>query len=57
MESPNIDEQLPYADATPADDFVPTFYIGHHESKRSFPVSESLLRRAQDVGVWKSFHY
>ncbi|KAE8453517.1 hypothetical protein EG329_010378 [Mollisiaceae sp. DMI_Dod_QoI] len=34
----------------PPDDFTPTFYIGHHESKRPLPVSDFVLRQAQDVG-------
>lgn len=31
-------------------EFTPTFYIGHHESKRPLPVTEFVLRQAQDVG-------
>lgn len=33
------------------DDYVPTFYIGQHESKRQLPVTDFVLRQAQDVGV------
>ena len=55
MDSPNLGEQSPYVEATPADDFMPIFYVGHHETKRSLPVSGSLLRRAQDVGVCRNF--
>lgn len=33
------------------DDYTPTFYVGHHESKRPLPVTEFVLRQAQDVGV------
>ena len=33
------------------DDFVPRFYVGHHESKRPLPVTELMLRQAQDIGV------
>lgn len=36
---------------SPVDDFTPTFYIGHHESKRPLPVTDFVLRQAQDVGV------
>jgi protein arginine N-methyltransferase 5 len=34
-----------------ADDFIPTFYVGHHESKRALPVTDFVLRQAQDIGV------
>lgn len=57
MDSPNLGEQSPYVEAAPVDDFVPIFYIGHHETKRSLPISESLLRRAQDVGVCSNFRF
>lgn len=44
--------QLPIVDPpSPVDDFTPTFYVGHHESKRSLPVTDFVLRQAQDVGV------
>ncbi|PBP23263.1 protein arginine N-methyltransferase HSL7 [Diplocarpon rosae] len=33
-----------------ADDYTPTFYVGHHESKRPLPVTDFVLRQAQDVG-------
>ena len=33
------------------DDFIPTFYVGHHESKQSLPVTDFVLRQAQDIGV------
>ena len=33
-----------------ADDYVPTFYIGHHESDR-IRVTPELLRQAQDFNV------
>jgi type II protein arginine methyltransferase len=36
---------------SPVDDFTPTFYVGHHESKRPLPVTDFVLRQAQDVGV------
>lgn len=36
--------------ASPVEDFIPTFYVGHHESKRLLPVTEFVLRQAQDVG-------
>jgi protein arginine N-methyltransferase 5 len=36
---------------SPQDDFTPTFYVGHHESKRPLPVTGAALRQAQDVGV------
>lgn len=57
MDSPNLGGQSPYIEAAPVDDFMPIFYVGHHETKRSLPVSESLLRRAQDVGVRINFHF
>jgi protein arginine N-methyltransferase 5 len=37
--------------SSPVDDFTPTFYVGHHESKRPLPVTDFVLRQAQDVGV------
>lgn len=40
------------ADASsPLEEFIPTFYIGHHESKRPLPVTDFVLRQAQDAGV------
>jgi hypothetical protein len=36
---------------SPVDDYTPTFYVGHHESKRPLPVTDFVLRQAQDVGV------
>ncbi|KAM3153852.1 Protein arginine N-methyltransferase 5 [Botrytis cinerea] len=35
---------------TADDENLPTFYIGHHESKRPLPVTEFVLRQAGDVG-------
>lgn len=35
----------------PLEDFLPTFYVGHHESRRPLPVTDHVLRQAQDVGV------
>lgn len=29
----------------------PIFYVGHHETRRSHPVTELLLHQAQDLGV------
>jgi len=44
--------QQPALDSpSPVDDFTPTFYVGHHESKRPLPVTDFVLRQAQDVGV------
>jgi protein arginine N-methyltransferase 5 len=40
--------------ASPLDDYTPMFYIGHHESKRPLPVTDFVLRQAQDVGVGTS---
>lgn len=37
--------------SSPVDDYMPTFYVGHHESKRPLPITGSVLRQAQDVGV------
>ncbi|KHJ31460.1 putative protein arginine n-methyltransferase [Erysiphe necator] len=31
-------------------DYMPTFYIGHHESARSQPVTDILLQQAQNAG-------
>lgn len=40
------------ADASsPLEEFMPTFYIGHHEAKRPLPVTDFVLRQAQDAGV------
>ena len=33
------------------DDIGSAFYIGHHESKRALPISDFMLRQAQDTGV------
>lgn len=33
------------------DDFMPTFYVGQHESKRALPVSNQVVRQAQDCNV------
>ena len=30
---------------------LPMFYVGHHESRRQLPVTEEVLRQAQDSGV------
>ncbi|KAG0651580.1 Type II arginine N-methyltransferase [Hyphodiscus hymeniophilus] len=38
------------AESSLTEDFVPTFYVGHHDSKRPLPVTESALRQAQDLG-------
>lgn len=35
----------------PMDDYMPTFYVGHHESKRALPVTDHVLRQANDHGV------
>ncbi len=34
-----------------ADEFMPIFYVGQHESKRCQPVSARVLRQAQDCDV------
>ncbi len=34
-----------------ADDYVPVFFVGQHESKRVLPVSADVLRQAQDCNV------
>jgi len=41
------DEEPP----SPIDNYIPTFYVGHHESQRPLPVTDSVLRRSQEVGV------
>ncbi|KAI9821967.1 MAG: methyltransferase protein [Pycnora praestabilis] len=33
---------------TGGDDFTPLFYVGQHESKRALPVTDRILRQAQD---------
>ena len=33
------------------DDYVPTFFIGQHESKRSRPVTDEVVRRAHECNV------
>ena len=33
------------------DDYMPTFYVGQHESRRLLPVTEHVLRQAQDCNV------
>ena len=35
----------------PEDGWMPTFYIGQHESKRSLLVTDQVLRQAQDFNV------
>ena len=35
----------------PEDDWMPTFYVGQHESKRQLPVAEHVLRQAHDCNV------
>ena len=37
-------------DSPVSDDYVPTFYIGHHEGDRT-RVTPELLRQAQDCNV------
>lgn len=37
---------------SPPAEYTPTFYVGHHELKRPLPVTDFVLRLAQDVGVW-----
>jgi hypothetical protein len=44
-------EEPALVDQLPVDDYVPVFYVGHHESQRPLPVSELTLRQAQDAGV------
>jgi protein arginine N-methyltransferase 5 len=51
MTSPQQPFVADHDPASPIDDFTPTFYIGHHESKRPLPVTDFVLRQAQDVGV------
>lgn len=35
----------------PVDDYIPTFYVGQHESRRALPITEQVLRQAQDCNV------
>jgi hypothetical protein len=51
MASPQLSGDYTPSDVIPSDEFMPIFYVGHHDSKRQLPVSDSVLRRAQDVGV------
>ncbi|RDW72084.1 hypothetical protein BP5796_08118 [Coleophoma crateriformis] len=44
------EQQNSAAMADNPDDFTPTFYVGHHESRRPLPVTDFVLRQAQDVG-------
>lgn len=44
-------EHTAVVDPLPVDDYVPIFYVGHHEAGRPLPISEPILRRAQDAGV------
>jgi hypothetical protein len=44
-------EEPTFVDSLPVDDYVPIFYVGHHESRRPLPVTELMLRQAQDAGV------
>ncbi|KAH8816337.1 PRMT5 arginine-N-methyltransferase-domain-containing protein [Xylogone sp. PMI_703] len=46
QQNPGIDEDM----STLLDDYIPTFYVGHHESARTYPITEVVLRRAQDAG-------
>lgn len=39
-------------DLPPAtDDVMPVFYVGQHEARRSLPVTDQVLRQAQDCNV------
>ena len=42
-------------DSPASDDYVPTFYIGHHDSGRTRTTLE-LLRQAQDHNVFCAFN-
>ncbi|QSZ36112.1 hypothetical protein DSL72_007237 [Monilinia vaccinii-corymbosi] len=48
--SPSIEEPADADSHVVADEDLPSFYIGHHESKRPLPVTDFVLRQAQDVG-------
>lgn len=37
--------------STSVDDYIQTFYVGQHESRRALPVTEPVLRQAQDCNV------
>jgi protein arginine N-methyltransferase 5 len=41
-------------DPLPVEDYVPIFYVGHHESQRPLPISGLMLRQAQNAGVTSS---
>ena len=39
---------------SPTDGYIPTFYVGHHESQRPLPITDFVLRQAQEIGVCSS---
>ena len=39
------------AASTSVDDYMPTFYVGHHDNHRALPTTSRILRKAQDAGV------
>jgi len=47
MTSSNVE----YAAEAAMDEYMPTFYIGHHEYRRQLPVTDFALQLANDVGV------
>ncbi|RFU34581.1 hypothetical protein B7463_g1783, partial [Scytalidium lignicola] len=46
QQHPSIEEDT----SSLVDDYTPTFYVGHHDSARTYPITEVVLRRAQDAG-------
>lgn len=48
---PQADLDTMEDDSSSYGDSMPVFYVGHHETKRSLPVSEELMQHAYDLGV------
>ena len=44
-------------DSPESEDYVPPFYVGHHESKRSRPVTDEVVRRAHECNVRNCMSY
>jgi protein arginine N-methyltransferase 5 len=51
-QEPSLSPQM--TSSSPMDEFTPIFYVGHHETKRPLPITDFVLRQAQDVGVCAS---
>lgn len=55
MASPQLSGECIPSDERPPDESMPIFYVGHHESRRPLPISDPILRQAQDIGVSTRF--